>query len=124
MAYLHCHKCGWSQDDFWSWEWKGLRKFWKWSYRPFGYNPISLVLEDIAQFWVPRYIEYEESFATENGFKTRRILSWRVMALCIKKHVRRLFTQKWWTYRQWKRDYTLKITRCPQCKSADDFDID
>jgi len=26
MAYLHCHSCGWSQDDFW---------------RKGGYNPIS-----------------------------------------------------------------------------------
>ena len=26
MAYLHCHSCGWSQDDFW---------------REGGYNPIS-----------------------------------------------------------------------------------
>jgi hypothetical protein len=31
MAYLHCHKCGWSQDDFWF---------------PEGYNPFRKDLVD------------------------------------------------------------------------------
>ena len=27
MAYLHCHNCGWSQDDFWSEDDKGWSPF-------------------------------------------------------------------------------------------------
>ena len=45
--YLHCHNCGWSQDDFWEWkiDWKNI---FKWQRRPFGYNPLSLFLQDIV----------------------------------------------------------------------------
>ena len=38
MAYLHCHACGWEQDDFWEWKW------WDGWQRPFGYNPLSLMM--------------------------------------------------------------------------------
>ena len=53
MAYLHCHSCEWGQDDFWRWKWTW--RFWK--FRPFGYNPISLMIEDIRGNLRPRYIK-------------------------------------------------------------------
>ena len=34
MAYLHCHNCGWSQDDFWEHN---------------GYNPFN-ILEEVKAF--------------------------------------------------------------------------
>jgi len=122
MAYLHCHtpKCDWSQDDFWYWkvEWK---KLFKWGSRPFGYNPLSLILEDIAAFYKPQYIEYDEWFATENGFKNRNIFSWHMMIWSIQGDIKKLFTQKWWTIKSWNKAKATAV--CPDCGKRN-FDID
>ncbi len=120
MAYLHCHSCHWSQDDFWEWRIKWA-KLLNWKYRPFGYNPLSLVLEDIASYYKPRYIDFEQWFADENGFKSRNIFSWHIMLWSIKNHIKRLFTQTWWTYKSWRKDKDKAV--CPNCGEVD-FDID
>lgn len=117
MAYLHCHSCDWEQDDFWSWEWTW--KFWK--FRAFGYNPISLMIEDVAENIKPRYIEFDRCFAIELGSKSNRIFSWRVMVWGLKRHVWRLFNQKWWTWESWQKDRDKAV--CPKCGKRD-FDID
>lgn len=124
MSYLHCHKCHWSQDDFWNWDWSGLKHFWKWSRRPFGYNPFSLILEDIAEYWKPRNITFDHWWAEENGFKSPVIFSWRLMVWSIVNHFRRIFNQKWWTYKLWKKAYDSKKAFCPRCGSSEDWDID
>ena len=110
MSYLHCHTkgCGWSQDDFWNW--KFTLKFWKWNSRPFGYNPLSLIIEDVKMFSYPRFIKCEN----------KKQFSWFVMLSLIKRHIKRLFTQKWWTYESFKRD--VKAV-CPKCGKKC-FDID
>lgn len=125
MSYLHCHNCGWSQDDFWNFRisWK---KFFKWRSRPFGYNPLSLVLEDVAEYWKPRYIGFDSNVAKEYGFilnKEGKVHSWRLLRYDVKIHIKRLFTQKWWTEKSFKKDYYNKRAMCPNC-SANDFDID
>lgn len=124
MSYLHCHKCSWEQDDFWSWEWQGLLRFWQWSRRPLGYNPLSLILEDIAEYARPRFIKYDSQWAEENGFRSNRIFSWHIMWWEIRIHFVRLFTQKWWTQKGFKKDYDAKKATCPSCGSKKDWDID
>ena len=123
MAFLHCHNCDWEQDDFWEWriKWTELHK---WRYRPFGYNPLSLILEDIAENIWPRRQHYDQWFADEVGWKTNRPHSWFVMMWGIKKHFKRLFTQTWWTERAFKKDYNAGVAKCPNCGKADEFDID
>lgn len=108
MSYLHCHTkgCGWSQDDFWNW--KFTFKFWK--PRAFGYNPISLIIDDIRIWIKPSYVK------TDNG----KIFSWMLMCKEIRRHSKRVFTQKWWTYKSFKKD--VKAV-CPKCKKRC-FDID
>ena len=120
MAYLHCHSCDWSQDDFWDWRWTW--RFWK--FRPFGYNPISLMIDDIRDYIKPRYIEFDSSFAREHGFKSSKIHSWSMLLLEWKRHFKRIFNQKWWTYNSWKKDKDRPFgVVCPACKD-DNFDID
>lgn len=123
MAYLHCHKCGWSQDDFWYWDvhWK---KIFKWKSRPFGYNPISLVLEDIAHNWKPRYIEFDSLFAKENKWKSNIVHSWFLMFWLIKGHIKRIRKQKWWTYNSWKKARASHKDVCPKCGGNSHWDID
>lgn len=123
MAYLHCHSCDWSQDDFWDWEWSGLKRFWKWRSRPFGYNPFSLMLEDIAEYWKPRIMIFDRCFAQELGFKSCRIFSWRFMIWQLRLHFERIFTQKWWTHKSFRKDYDAGKAVCPGCGKVD-FDID
>ena len=123
MAYLHCHNCPWSQDDFWDFriEWK---RFFKWTSRPFGYNPFSLILEDIASYWRPRYIGMDSYWMKENGFKGTHIHSWQLMKWEIRRHFRRISTMKWWTYKSFKKAYDQKKAVCPKCGSSEHFDID
>jgi hypothetical protein len=64
MAYLHCHSCGWEQDDFWTLcfkiTWRKWRKsFWKLGL-DIGYNPISRLLDDLKWLWVPRWIGLDD----------------------------------------------------------------
>jgi len=40
---------------------------------PFGYNPVSLILEDFAEYWKPRMIGMDCVWARENGFKSSNI---------------------------------------------------
>jgi hypothetical protein len=123
MAYLHCHKCHWSQDDFWEWrvKWKHLHK---WGYRPFGYNPLSLILEDIAGNIYPRYWDFDQWWADEMEWPSKRRHSWLLLCGNIKRHLKNLFTQKWWTYNGYLKDIKLGKAKCPHCGSAEDLDID
>ena len=127
MSYLHCHNCDWGQDDFWEWSWKGvlvLWKFWKWGYRPLGYNPLSMILEDIHEYGKPRYVEFDKWYAEEREWKSNKVHSWFLLKENIKRQIRKLFFQKWWTWASWKKDYENKRARCPGCGSSGHFDID
>lgn len=125
MSYLHCHNCGWSQDDFWDFKIKWSKLF-CWRSRPFGYNPLSLILEDFAEYWKPRYVGFDFYAAKEMGVKLKKgnkIHSWTLLRYNLKRHIKRLFTQKWWTEKSFKKDYYNRVALCPEC-SANDFDID
>ena len=123
MAYLHCHTkgCNWSQDDFWDWKWVGILGFWRWRHRPFGYNPFSMILEDVAEYWRPRFIEFDLYAMKEMGFNMKRIHSWRMLAYQVRKHFRRFFTTKWKTWEGWKKVRDTAV--CPKCGQRN-FDID
>jgi hypothetical protein len=117
MAYLHCHSCDWSQDDFWNWKW--TLKFWE--SRPFGYNPLSLIIEDFKRNIKPYYINVDPWFLKETGIKSTPVHSWKMLLWNLKRHIKRLFTQRWWTYKSWLKD--KDIAYCPCCGKRD-FDID
>jgi hypothetical protein len=123
MAYLHCHECGWFQDDFWEWKikWKNI---FKWQTRPFGYNPISLMLEDIAEYWKPRYIGMDSYWCKEHGLKGNKVHSWWLLRYELKRHIKRLFSMKYWTLNSYKKAKNKGIAVCPKCGSKNDFDID
>ncbi len=50
MAYLHCHNCGWSQDDFWE---NG------------GWNPVYSIKDLEPEFLGDRF---REKFTTDPSF--------------------------------------------------------
>jgi len=104
MAYLHCHTkgCGWSQDDFWDWEW--TYKFWK--FRAFGYNPLSCIIDNIRDYSYPRVVGKQ--------------FSWFVLFSENYRQIKKIFIQKWWKYESFKKDESAV---CPKCKQKN-FDID
>ena len=55
MAYLHCHSCYFSQDDFWH----------------KGYNPVTCFqeyLEDLLEYNLDDIIKMDSSWLKENGY--------------------------------------------------------
>lgn len=98
MSYIHCHNCDWEQDDFWGWR----------------YNPVSCFLRDVAYYLKPRRIQFDSNVAGEMGWTRTDLHSWYMIVLSERKMFRRIFRQKWWTYRDWKRAKDRNI--CPSCK--------
>lgn len=133
MAYLHCHTkgCGWSQDDFWDWTIR-WNKLLKWKSRPLGYNPLSLILEDMAEYWYPRLIGFDCNFIRDSGIKEKDknekgfhlVHSWDMLFWEIKRDIRIFFNMKYWTYESFKKAKDLGKYKCPKCGSSDQWDID
>ena len=134
MSYLHCHnpKCSWSQDDFWNWKFRGfisksiVNNKWHIESRPFGYNPISLIWQDLFEYVKPRYIGMDSSYWYDRNLpcpENRKIHSWSLMYREIKRHIKRIFTQTYWTYSKWYKLPKDKRWICPRCKE-EELDID
>ena len=101
--YLHCHKCGWSQDDYWT----------------KSYNPIRFLLN------------WEEELLNEKfnqlfpGEKDTKGMTYReVIALELEKHAKIIRNMKWVTHEEFLNDYHTGKAKCPKCGSSKDFDID
>ena len=128
MAYLHCHNCHWSQDDFWDYRfsWKNWKKFLllRWSSRPFGYNPISILLENIATYLKPRMIKMDSYWAKENGFKSNVVHSWNFVKGGFIRYFRVRRNMLYKNYEAYMRHRKIGIARCPNCNSRDHWDID
>ena len=153
MAYVHCHRCGWSQDDFWefkiSWNsrYRGMQKL------QFGYSPLRNIWDALEIYGKPRWLNFGYEVIDEDGDKVRwrsevvhipedeitdrmhgevssgngcdvnryYIWSWSILWLNIKGEARKMWKQKWWTYKQYMKDKDVAV--CPTCGS-DKLDID
>ncbi len=88
MAYIHCHKCSWSQDDF---------------YDESGYNPAkvlknwneALCSDKVNKIFPGKIITYKEVIAQEYERKAKNIRN-----------------MKWTTFQQYKNDPNKQ---CPMC---------
>lgn len=108
MAFLHCHSCNWSQDDF---------------YSPDGYNPASCLASWNDHLCGDKADKIDElftddaEFLAENGPITTR----EVLAREYEKFARRIREMKWITWEHWQREKDVAV--CPKC-GARNFDID
>lgn len=129
MAYLHCHTkdCGWSQDDFWEYKftWKAWKQFFtfQWQKRPFGYNPFSILLEDIAIWGKPRRIKMDSQWLKDNNCKGNTVHSWFLLRKGFKRYrnVKKEMVYK--TSNDWKEARDNGSPVCPKCGKAN-WDID
>lgn len=107
MAYIHCHTCGWSQDDFYSVD---------------GYNPAKS-LKDWNEYlcgsrkeFLDKLFSDDAMFLKENGPLTTR----EVIAREYEKFAKRIRNMRWITWDQFKND-PHKI--CPAC-GVENLDVD
>jgi hypothetical protein len=123
MAYLHCHtpKCGWEQDDFWSWKYNPVTKIWNditWLIRPRIIELDEWIIDDITKY---TYVPVRRFVAQKGQF---RVHSWNWLLVEIVKDIKIAAQQKWWTWKSWERAWTKKIKPvCPRC-GKQCFDID
>lgn len=110
MAYLHCHKCHWSQDDFYDKSYNPAKCLMDWNEDLFG-DKRSRLDEPFTD---------DSEFVRENGNITMR----EVIAREYEKFARRIREMKWINYEDFKRDHAAGTARCPKCGSSEDFDID
>ena len=101
--YVHCHKCGWSQDDFWEKN---------------GYNPLRYMLD-----WEEQLIDkFNEPFPGEKD--TEGMSYGEVIAREMTNGAKQILHQKWHTYDDYKKAKENGTAICPKCGSSDQLDID
>jgi len=120
MGFIHCHACGWSQDDFWTWpRWNKYLKRIQW-----GYNPLTRLVSAIKEYGWPRWISFDRWLVEEQGWRANgrgQVFSWSVLYSRIRSLWRDIVNMHWFTEKAWKRD---RRPICPKCKRADSLDID
>lgn len=116
MAFLHCHQCGWSQDDFWD---------------PEEYNPFRQdLIENLKEMLFKDKI-YLDRFILEDMDLPVRIDDGGCYALG-KEYVARKLELKaasirgmvYPTYESAIKAREEGTIRCPSCGSEDELDID
>lgn len=123
MAYLHCHKCDFSQDDFWDFKPKFKKKF---PFIGFGYNPISYIICYIGDYWKPRRVQCDIEEIEYCKWKRRDPFSWWILWWEIKRIAKGFKRQKYWTYNSWQKAIKKnsgKWPNCPKC-GTNNLDID
>ncbi len=126
MAYVHCHSCPWSQDDFWNKHYNPFRFFFK---------------VDVPLYIYPKYIVGDPEFVKPTAFtqffrltratgymRRRRfeVFSWFALVRQFLGWLARMYDQVWWTDESWEKVIAKnggKWPPCPKC-GAHDLDID
>jgi predicted RNA-binding Zn-ribbon protein involved in translation (DUF1610 family) len=107
MAYLHCHKCGWSQDDFWN----------------KSYNAIRFLLN-----WEDELLneKFKQKFPGDSEWRKRfgDITYQEVIAQELERHAQTIRNMVWVTRDEFQADYDAGKAKCPKCGSSKYFDID
>jgi|WetSurSiteA1Bulk_404760.scaffolds.fasta_scaffold87288_1 hypothetical protein len=99
--YLHCHKCGWEQDDFWE---------------PGGWSPLRE--SDINEL---RDALFKNVILLDGG---KTIMDSReFVAENLRSIISKIEGMKWRTFEEWK-NLPKEQKICPKCGSTSDWDID
>ena len=119
MAFLHCHNCDWSQDDFWYRTKEG-----KVSYMSLQIDRIQefvdqleVAMDDPNKRMVTGYDQqfFEDYFGTKKEVDVRQFVAYFLERIA--KSIRNMY---WMTEQDYFND---SDKRCPKCGSSD-LDID
>jgi hypothetical protein len=130
MSYLHCHSCGWGQDDFWDF---GFSRYGYFMIIPgvaWNYNPVSVFLSYVfSQTWYrhffrysllwPNVIVYDQWFADERGWKSNRRFSWMLIGHHFVQMLLKFKNQAYWSEKSFNK---AKSKECPVCQNELDAD--
>lgn len=108
MAYLHCHSCDFSQDDFWH----------------KGYNPVTCFQDDLDTLLnkdLDRLIKMDSSWLSENGYPPEGVTERELVLFHLRQIEQRIKGMVYRTMDEFKEKNPDGI--CPQC-GARDLDID
>jgi len=110
MAYLHCHKCGWHQDDFYD----------------EGYNPAKYLMDWNEYLFGERKSKLDEQFTNDSQFikENGNITTREVVAREYEKFARRIREMKWMSHEDFRKDYKAGKAKCPSCGCSTEFDVD
>ncbi|MCF8354330.1 MAG: hypothetical protein K9H48_07740 [Melioribacteraceae bacterium] len=107
MAFLHCHNCGWEQDDFWSENYHPLSC-------PMDWKDLLLYSKDIDKQFAD-----DAEFVEENGPITIR----EVIARDLEKNAKRVRNMKFRTFKEFQEAGGNNLP-CPNCGVVGELDID
>ena len=119
MAYLHCHSCDWSQDDFYTKRYNPLTKIWddiKWLWKPKIISLQQDIVDDLVGYTHVPVLRWQDS-----DWSGYRFFSWNWLLLELVKDIRVAYRTKWWTWKSWKKARDTAV--CPKCGDRN-FDID
>lgn len=110
MAYLHCHNCDWSQDDFYS----------------NGYNPAKYLMDWNDSLFGDRFDKLDKQFTDDSEFLRENgpITTREVIAREYEHFAKKIREMKWVTYESFQKDKKLGLAKCPGCGCSNKFDID
>lgn len=103
MAYLHCHSCGWQQDDFWNKTYNPIRHLLNWE--------SDLLTKNLDEQWTD-----DKNIIKETGCKT-----WR--EIIVKNIENAAQSVREMLFRVQDDFNNNKDVRCPNCGNIN-WDID
>jgi len=108
MSYLHCHNCGWSQDDFWSKSYNPIRCSLDWEEGLLGNNFSEPFPGDIEWKRINGNLSYKE-----------------VIIKDLERQIRKIEKMKWRNMTEFYEDRSKGLVICPNCGCSERFlDID
>ena len=120
MAYLHCHNCGWSQDDFWT----------------ENYNPITFLeknyKDDLLNKDLDKIVKMDKNFFRENSWffkespeiEQSKFTQRRYLIYQLSKAIKKIEKMEYKTEDEFRAARERKEFKCPVCGSSIDWDID
>lgn len=104
MAYLHCHACGWSQDDFWEAD---------------GYNPLSMLKDNIKDLFRDK-IEFDSNYK-DFGLPKQTMTGPEYVAWELERKAGNIREMVYRTFEEYKTKNPERV--CPKCGKKE-LDID
>ena len=110
MSYVHCGKCDWGQDDFWSWRYNPLVCLWKDKYllKPHSLEMDLYIVRDLEEYTGVKVKTYQTKHRT-----ILRVDSVSWFRLEVVKNYKIFRKQHWWTRKKWAKSNR----KCPICNS-------
>lgn len=122
MAFVHCTRCNWEQDDFWNFKIQFGCGYFKFFNIGWGYNPISLFFSHVfgqtfpkyfsQGYLIPRRIKFDKVWVMGNGWGRNDPHSWFLIWFEFKKMIKKLKKMHWWTENSFRNS---KNKSCPKC---------